>query len=145
MFFMDIFDPGSVSLAFQVIILFLLIIGLPFVRGKGSEINAKRHGYSALVAVILHTILIFGVMIPSLRSNLSGIASFSLIESIVVWSHMILGILAEVLAVSLVASWLLGVPSKMTCYRTKAWMTPVFIIWALSIVNGALLHILGIL
>jgi len=84
-------------------------------------------------------------MIPSLRSNLSGIASFSLIESIVVWSHMILGILAEVLAVSLVASWLLGLPSKMTCYRTKAWMTPVFIIWALSIVNGALLHILGIL
>jgi hypothetical protein len=138
-------DLGSVSLAFQVIILFLLIIGLPFVKGKDSAINAKRHGYSTLAAVTLHTILIFGIMIPSLSSNLSGIANFSPIESIVVWSHMILGILAEVLAVSLVASWLLKSPSKMTCYRTKAWMTPIFVIWAISIVNGALIHILGIL
>jgi len=142
---MEIFDPGSVSLAFQVIILFLLIIGLPFVRGQDNKVNTKRHGYSALAAVTLHTILIFGIMIPSLSSNLSGIANFSPIESIVVWSHMILGILAEVLAVSLVASWLLKSPSKMTCYRTKAWMTPIFVIWAISIVNGALIHILGIL
>lgn len=41
MFFMDIFDPGSVSLAFQVIILFLLIIGLPFVRGKAARLTLK--------------------------------------------------------------------------------------------------------
>ena len=138
-------DLGSVSLAFQVIILFLLIIGLPFVKGKDSAINAKRHGYSALAAVTLHTILIFGVMIPSLSSNPSVMANFSPIELTVVFSHVILGVLAEVLAVGLVASWLLRSPSKMTCYRTKAWMTPVFIIWAISIVNGALIHILGIL
>jgi hypothetical protein len=37
-------DLGSVSLAFQVIILFLLIIGLPFVRGKYNKANTKRHG-----------------------------------------------------------------------------------------------------
>ena len=138
-------DLGSVSLAFQVIIIFLLIIGLPFVRGKDSAINAKRHGYSALAAVLLHTILIFGVMLPSFGSNLQDLAGFPLIEALTVWSHIILGVLAEVLAVGLVASWLLKSPAKMTCYRTKAWMTPIFIIWAISLVSGALMHILGIL
>jgi len=94
---------------------------------------------------MLHTILIFGVMIPSLISNPSVIANFSPIALTAVFSHVILGVLAEVLAVGLVASWLLRSPSKMTCYRTKAWMTPVFIIWAISLVSGALIQILGIL
>ena len=142
---MEITDPGSISLALQVAILFLLIIGLPFVKGKDSKNNAKRHGYSTLAAIVLHTVLIFGVMVPSFGSNLEEIAGFSLVEAFTVWSHVVLGALAEVLAVGLVASWLLKSPSKMTCYRTKAWMTPIFIIWAISLVNGALLHILGIL
>ena len=142
---MEIIDLGSISLALQVIILFLLIIGLPFVKGKDSKNNAKRHGYSTLAAVVLHTILIFGVMVPSYSSNLEAIAGFSVVESITVWSHVVLGSLAEVLAVGLVAAWLLKSPSKMTCYKTRRWMTPIFIIWAISLVNGALLHILGIL
>ena len=67
---MEITDPGSISLALQVTILFLLIIGLPFVKGKDSKNNAKRHGYSTLAAIVLHTVLIFGVMVPSFGSNL---------------------------------------------------------------------------
>jgi hypothetical protein len=42
-------------------------------------------------------------------------------------------------------SWLLKGPSKMTCYRTKAWMTPIFVIWAVSLIGGALLHIVEML
>lgn len=53
-------DPlGNISLVFQVVILFLLILGLPFVRGMGGEKNLMRHGYLTVLALILHTILIF--------------------------------------------------------------------------------------
>jgi hypothetical protein len=142
---MEIMDLGSVSLALQVIILFLLILGLPFVKGKDSANNAKRHGYSTLAAVILHTVLIFGVMVPSLNSNILNMVGFSLMELGMVWFHIILGVIAEVFAVGLVVSWIVKSPSKMTCYRTKAWMIPVFIIWTLSLVTGALVHLLGFL
>jgi hypothetical protein len=142
---MEITDPGTISLALQVAILFLLIIGLPFVKGKDSKNNAKRHGYSTLAAVILHTVLIFAIMFPSLSSNFEAIAGFSFVGSLAVWSHVVLGTLAEVLAVGLIVSWLLKGPSKMTCYRTKAWMTPIFVIWAVSLIGGALLHIVEML
>jgi hypothetical protein len=142
---MEIMDLGSVSLAFQVIILFLLILGLPFVKGKDSMNNAKRHGYSTVAAVTLHTFLIFGVMLPSFATNTAAMTDFSIVELGIVWFHIVLGVVAEVLAVGLVAFWIVKSPSKMTCYRTKAWMTPVFIIWTVSLVTGAFVHLLGIL
>jgi hypothetical protein len=142
---MELTDLGSVSLAFQVVILFLLIIGLPFVKGKDNKNNAKRHGYSTLLALILHSILVFGVMVPSFSASMDALASFSPVESVIIWSHIILGTIAEIGAIGLVAFWLFRFPYRMMCYKTKAWMTPVFIIWAVSLINGALLHILGIM
>lgn len=139
-------DPvGNVGLALQVVILFLLILGLPFVKGKDGKNNAARHGYLTLVALVLHTILIFVIMVPSFSENLGEIGGLSILSSVTVWSHAVLGTLAEVLGIVIVASWLLHSPSRMTCYRMKAWMAPVFIVWAVSLINGALIHILGML
>jgi hypothetical protein len=137
-------DPlGNVALSLQIVILFLLILGLPFVRGKDSRRNVTIHGYLTAIALALHTVLIFAIMVPSLYSNLQPISKLSIVESINVWSHIILGTAAEVSGVLLVASWISKSPAKMACARSKKWMTPIFIIWTISLVNGALIHILG--
>jgi hypothetical protein len=50
------FDPlGNVVLSLQIVILFLLILGLPFVKGKDSKKNLTRHGYLTALALALHT------------------------------------------------------------------------------------------
>lgn len=126
-------------------ILFLLILGLPFVRGPGNRKNFMLHGYSTVIALVLHTILIGLVMVPTFTGGLSELDGLSLFDSATVWSHVVLGTAAEVLGIILVAVWLRGGPSKMVCVRWEKWMTPILIIWIISIINGALIHILGML
>jgi hypothetical protein len=139
-------DPvGNVSLILRIVILFLLILGLPFVRGQNSRKNIIWHGYSTVLALVLHTILIFVVMIPTFAGGFAEIAGLSLFNSISVWSHAVLGTTAEVSGIMLVALWLLKGPSSMACGRLKKWMMPIFIIWTVSIINGALVHIIGML
>ena len=137
-------DPvGNVSLILQVVILFLLIIGLPFVRGVGSKKNFVRHGYLTVLALVLHTILIFIVMIPTFANGVGTITALPILNIFNVLSHAILGTAAEVLGFIVVGSWLAKPLKNMACLKTKKIMLPLFIIWAISLVNGVLIHILG--
>jgi hypothetical protein len=43
----------------------------------------------------------------------------------------------------LVGLWMLKSPSKMTCAKSEKWTMPIFVIWAIYLVNGALIHIPG--
>jgi hypothetical protein len=139
-------DPvDNVVVSLQIVSLFLLILGFPFVKRRDSKRNITRHGYLSALAVVLHTVPIFIVMIPSFNSNFEAIGNLSIPESIDVWSHVILGIMGEVLGVILVSFWMFRSPSKMTCAKRKKWMIPVFVIWTISLVNGALIHFLGII
>jgi hypothetical protein len=139
-------DPvGNVSLVLQIVILFLLILGLPFFRGPSNKKNFMLHGYSTVIALILHTFLIALVMIPTFTNGLSELGGLSLFDSVTVWSHIVLGTAAEALGIILVAVWLRGGPSKLGCVRWRKWMTPIFAVWVISIINGALIHILGML
>ena len=139
-------DPvGNVSLSIQIVILFLLILGLPLVRrGESAKENLIVHGYLTLTAILLHTVLILIVMIPSFTTGLGELTTLSFLASLTFWSHAVLGTTAEVLGIILVVSWLSKSPSKMACVKTRAWMWPTFIIWTVSIINGAIIHVLGL-
>ncbi len=106
-------------MAIQIVILFLLVLGLPFVRGTSSKKNLMWHGYSTLAALILHTILIFFIMVPSLAGDFGELSELSLFDSFTVWSHAVLGTAAEVLAIILVAPWLLSGPANLKCNKWK--------------------------
>ncbi len=139
-------DPiGNISLILQIVILFLLILGLPFFRGQKDQKNLTVHGYFTVAALVLHTILIFLVMIPTFTGGLGELGELSLFNSFTVWSHIVLGTAAEVLGVIIIAFWLGKGPKKMACWKFKKWMLPTFVIWVISIVNGTLIHILGML
>jgi hypothetical protein len=139
-------DPvGNVSFVIQIIVLFLLILGLPLSKGSTNQKNLIRHGYSTLAALILHTVAILIVMIPSLVGGVNGFADMSLVASVTVWSHVVLGTLAWILGIIIIAFWLGKGPFKMTCAIWRKWMMPVFIIWVISIFNGALVHIFSLI
>ena len=139
-------DPvGNVSLVLQISILFLLILGLPFVKSAGSKKNFERHGYLTALALGLHTVLIFVVMVPTFTGGLGELSGLSLLDSFNVISHVVLGVTAEVLGIFLVAAWLRRGPSKMACVRWRKWMVPTFVIWVVSIVGGTLIHVIGML
>jgi len=84
-------------------------------------------------------------MTPSFIDGFNELGELSLFASVTVWSHAVLGTLAEALGIIIVVAWLVKGPSKMACVSWKKWMLPTFIIWIVAIVNGALVHILGLL
>jgi hypothetical protein len=147
---MTALDPvGNVSLILQVVILFLLIMGLPLVRGANRGPDAKknfmRHGYLTVLALLLNTVLIFTVMVPSFAKGLGELGGLSFLDSFNVWSHVVLGTIAEALAIIIIVPWLYKHSSTMTCAKLKKWMWLTLIIWVISVLSGALIHILGML
>jgi hypothetical protein len=136
---------GNISLILQVTILFILILGLPFVRGAGNGKNFIRHGYLTVFALVLHAILIFIVMIPAFAEGIVEITSLPLLSTINVLSHAVLGTIAEVLGFVIVGLWISKPLKNMACLKTKRLMLPLFIIWAVSLVNGAIIHIFEML
>jgi hypothetical protein len=143
---MVLLDPiGNISLVLQIVILLLLILGLPFVKGLGVKKNFLTHGYLAVLALILHSIIIFIVMIPVFINGIGELGGLSFLAALIVWSHAILGTAAEIFGIIVIGFWVSKPLSNMTCLRMRRVMLPLFIIWTISIVNGAIIHIFGIL
>ena len=139
-------DPlGNISLVLQIAILLLLILAVPYVKAKGTKKNFMKHGYLTVIALILHSILIAIVMIPSFTEGFGGFSELSIFDSFTVWSHAVLGTLAEVLGIVIVVLWASKPLKHMACMKLKKAMLPLFIIWVISIINGALIHLLGML
>ena len=84
-------------------------------------------------------------MVPAFSNGIGELGGLSIFSSVTVWSHVVLGTAAEALGIFLVVLWVSKGPKKLGCARWKKWMTPIFVIWVISVVNGALIHILGML
>jgi hypothetical protein len=138
-------DLGSISLAFQVVILFILILGLPLTRGAGSKKNFIRHGYLTVLALVLHTSLTFGIMIPTFSRGIVNVTNLPILYETNVLAHVVLGITAEVLGYVVAGFWVSKPLKNMGCIKARKIMLPIFIIWTLSLVTGALMQIFGIL
>jgi hypothetical protein len=139
------FDPGDASLVLQVVIFFLLVLGLPFVKGIGTKKNFIIHGGLTFLALILHTVLIFIAMVPSLDGGFAALAGLSFPSTFIFWSHVILGTVAVILGFTVIGFWVYKPLSNMGCIRVKKVMAPLLIIWVISLLNGALVHILKII
>jgi len=137
-------ELGDISLIIQVVIFFLLILGLPFAKGLKSKKNFAVHGYLTTLAIALHTVLISAFMVTNFVGELSKIGELSVLDALNVWLHVVFGMVAEVLGVLLVVSWLRNRRSLTGCARWKRWMMPTFVIWAVALVGGAVVHLLEI-
>jgi uncharacterized membrane protein len=128
---------GTVSLAFQLAVLGLLI------RGFGFKQNLKfrTHGLTMLVALAVHLITVGVVMVPSfvvglvpkiLKKPISLIALLSIFMAA-------LGTATVILAIWIVGAWRLRQSTKF-CAPKRRLMRTTFILWLVSLSLGIILY-----
>ena len=134
-------SAGDISFVLQVIILFMLVLGLPLARGTSNKKNLIRHGYLTVFALLLQTIWVFAFLIYLAVDGLSTMYGLPILNLTAILSHLILGTEAIVLGFIVVGLWLSQPLGNMNCNRAKRIMLPLLIIWILSLVIGAITHI----
>jgi uncharacterized membrane protein YozB (DUF420 family) len=132
---MDIYTLiATANLVLQIAIL-ILLFGSVWLKTKK---RFRQHGITMLTAVVLHTIAIFAIMIRSFSAIISG--DFPLAVSTITAVHGILGILAEVLGVWIVASWRLRT-SLRYCAPKKNLMLLTLTLWLTALILGVLIYL----
>jgi|WetSurMetagenome_2_1015567.scaffolds.fasta_scaffold391402_3 hypothetical protein len=126
---------SDVGLAFEVIVLALLILGLAFRLRK----HVRRHGLVMLGAVVVHAVGVFGIMVPSFFLFL-GSVDLSIWD---VWQtlslvHGVLGVLVLLLGVWLAASWRLQTDLG-GCFKRKKIMLITLAGWLVLVALGLVL------
>ena len=132
---------ATISLVVQVVILILLLGSYWLERMK----KFRQHGIAMLVAVILHIIVILWVMLPSFLLGVIPLIleNSSALVTMVAPLHGIMGIIAAVLGVWIVATWRLRA-SLQYCGRgkyKKKLMLFTLIIWLIALFLGILLYL----
>ena len=128
------------SLIIQFIVLFLLFYGYSLKR----KLKFLQHGKTMAVALVLHLIMIFALMIPSFAYAVlpSYIIPFPLqLISIIGLLHGIAGILVMILGGWLVAAWHFS--KEFTgCYKRKLIMRVTIAAWISALILGIVLYLL---
>jgi hypothetical protein len=135
---------GDISLVLSIVTLFLLILGLPLTKELKSAENFRRHGYLTIAALIVETILIFTVMLPTFVDEFDSVLALYPIYAVNTWLHVVLGVFAEAAGFLFVVMWLSAF-SKMGCVRFRKFMTPTFAVWLIAVFTGAVIHLLEML
>ena len=136
--------PGDISLILSVVTLFLLVLGLPLVRSSNlkSPDNFKRHGYLTVVALLIETILVIVVMLPTVFSEFGSILALAPMYAINTWLHIVLGGAAEVAGFFFVVVWLRSIPLQLRCARYGKMMAVTFVFWLVVVFSGAVIHLI---
>ncbi len=127
---------GTASLALQIVVLSLLIVGYNYKRCM----KFKQHGTILGLAVILHLVMIFAIMIPSFYFLISAfLVPSAALTTILVLIHAVTGTAAIIMGVYLIGVWGFHKDIK-NCFRRKIPMRYTFIVWIVSLVFGILLY-----
>lgn len=139
---MGLFNPNAVflsdvNLLFQLAILFVLVLGFSF---KRRRIYAK-HGATMGIAVALHTVAIFAIMVPSLSALIGSFENLLALPELVILSHAVLGSLVELLGLYLVVAWVSHHREVKICFENKKFMKPTIILWLIELALGIFVYI----
>jgi uncharacterized membrane protein YozB (DUF420 family) len=94
------------------------------------------------LAVVLHTISIFAVMVPSLLASRGLFGDLSNQLALVVLSHAVLGSFVEVLGLYLLSVLALNRGATKACFRNKMIMRVTFVLWVVELVVGVYVYFL---
>jgi uncharacterized membrane protein YozB (DUF420 family) len=121
-----------------VAILFILTVGWGFKRGH----NYAKHGIIMEIAVALHTISIFVVMVPSLVASTGLFASLLNRLALTILPHSVLGSFVEILGIYLLSVWASNPSKYKACFKNKMIMKATVLLWAAELVLGIYIYIL---
>ena len=135
---------GNVGLIVNVAALFLVGIGV--VGRRGSRKTLLRHGYLSIVGLVLKLVTVIAAMIPPLLTEFPlEMQEFSILHTSVFWAKIALGTLGTIMGFICIVPWLLKHCEENSCLSVKKWMWPTMIVWTLSVVFGAIIHLGGII
>lgn len=136
---------GNIVSVIQVIALILLVIGVYPYKIRTKNRNLIIHGFLSIVAIGLNLSTVLSIMVPIFSSNLVIISNLTLVQSAVVWLHVVLGIVAITLGLIMIFSWITHPLGELGCSKTWRLMIPTFVIWTLTLVFGLAIHIFNII
>ena len=128
----------DVNLILQIAIIIILIVGRRLVKNK----KLLTHGRLMAILVILHSVAIALIMIPSFLINFSALRSIFDPRVIITWIHAIVGTSAEALGIYLVSKWRFKPQSVAACAKRRKYMIPAFTLWGLSAMLGIFFYAL---
>jgi len=123
----------------------LVLVAVGAVRRKGSKKSLIRHGYLSIVGFAIKLGTVFAVMIPALLMEAPELLEFSDLSLGLVGIKVALGIIGDVMGFVCIVPWFLKPLEQMNCSRVKRWMLPTFVVWTVSIILGAIIHLGGIM
>jgi hypothetical protein len=138
-------DFGLIVSIIQIIALILLVIGVYPYRIRTNNRNLIMHGFLSILAIGLNLATVFSIMVPALSGSLGLISDLSLFQSAVVWLHAVLGVVAIVLGLRIIFSWVTHPLGELGCSRTWRLMIPTFVIWACVLGLGLAIYFFNIL
>jgi hypothetical protein len=138
------FQSNVVSVI-QVIALVMLVIGVYPYRIRTKNRNLIMHGFFSIAAVGLNLATILLIMIPVLIGDFMFISNLSLVQLSVVWLHAVLGIVALMLGLIIIFSWVTHPLGELGCSKMWRLMLPTFIIWIFVLVLGLAIHVYNII
>ena len=133
-----IFGTGAIiqtdiNLTIQIVMLIFIVISLIYKNKRKFKTHAELMG----IAVILHLISFFAVMLPSFYYNLDYfVTATSDLGAQTIWIHAIPGALSMILGIFLVAAWVLSPANISACSKRKRLMDITIILWSISLIFG---------
>ena len=133
-----IFGTGAliqtdINLTLQVVMLIIIVAGLVYKNKR----KFKIHGGLMEIAVILHLISLFAVMLPSFNNNYEYFrTATSELGVQTIWIHAVPGAIALILGIVLVAAWALRPDNIASCSRLKRLMDITTLLWFISLMFG---------
>lgn len=122
----------DITLLTQIALLALLIWGFREVKKK----RLMKHGYLMSGAIILHSITIVLIMIPSFILHFQLLIEDFSLGVIITWIHVLLGIGTLVLGGYLMSAWQFCQSSLIVCRRRRQLMIPLFVSWLFTLIFG---------
>ena len=114
-----------------------------YARLKHSNV---KHAVMMGSAIVLHTVAIFAIMVPSLRSLESSSAGyfkdFLTRFAAVTVAHAIIGSLVEIMGLWLVVAWLFNRGSVEKCFNRKNVMRVTIALWLTELVLGIFVYMM---
>jgi hypothetical protein len=136
---------GNVVSVIQVIALILLVIGVYPYRIRTRNRNLIIHGFLSITATGLNLATVLYIMIPAFSEDFISIGQSTFVQLAVIWSHAVLGVVAIVLGLVIIFSWITHPLAELGCTKTWRLMIPTFVIWAFALVLGLVIHIFNIM
>jgi uncharacterized membrane protein YozB (DUF420 family) len=129
----------DINLILQVVMFIVIVVGVVYKNKRKFKMHAQLMG----VALILHIISFFAVMLPSFSDGYEYfVTATSELGVLTMWIHAVPGAVSMILGMFLVVAWALRPVNIAACSKRKRMMDVVTLFWLISLIFGIASYII---